>query len=238
MARLRRYALPGQPQHVIQRGNNRVAIFSGPADYERLRDDIAEVCLRYECFVHAYVLMLNHFHLLMTARDKRGVSKAMQALGPRYVGYFNRRHQRTGTLWEGRYRSVPIDSERYLFTCYRYIEQNPVRAGIVADPDNYRWSSFRANAMGEPDPLVTPHERYLALGGDALDRLATYRAICAVPFDGVTLNEVRSSTHKSWALGDAHFRAAVTKATGRRATPYYEQPMPLSASILRTSLGA
>jgi len=146
----------------------------------------------------------------------------MQSLGASYVGYFNRRYRRTGTLWEGRYRSVPIDSERYLFTCYRYIEQNPVRAGMVADPGNYPWSSFHTNALGTIDRLVTPHERYLALAANAFDRLAMYRAICDVPFDATTLHEVRSSIHSGWALGDDRFRDCVTAATGRRAGPRFE----------------
>jgi putative transposase len=230
MARLPRYAMPGQPQHVIHRGNNRSAIFAEAADYEHFRRDLVIACARYGCFVHAYVLMTNHFHLLMTAPVAHAVGKAMQCLGRRYVGYFNRRHRRTGTLWEGRYRSVPIDCERYLFTCYRYIEQNPVRAGIVADPGNYRWSSFQANAMGRMDPVVTPHERYLALAGPVVDRLAVYRAICAVPFDGPTLDAVRWSTHGGWALGDGHFCEKVTISTGRRAAPRKSLPRATMSS--------
>jgi putative transposase len=211
--------MPRQPQHVIHRGNNRSAIFVDGADYERFRDDLVIACARYACSVHAYVLMTNHFHLLMTSPVAAALGRAMQCLGRRYVGYFNRRHLRTGTLWEGRYRSVPIDCERYLFTCYRYIEQNPVRAGIVAHPENYQWSSFHANALGRMDPIVTPHEQYLALAGPVVDRLAVYRAICAVPFDVPTLEAVRSSTHGGWALGDGRFCDEVTISTGRRAAP-------------------
>ena len=225
MVRLPRYALPGQPQHVIQRGNNRSTVFRDSRDFQRFQRDLVDVCARHACDVHAYVLMTNHFHLLMTARGAGGVGRAMQSLGRRYVGYFNRRHGRSGTLWEGRYRSVPIDSERYLFTCYRYIEQNPVRAGIANHPAKYRWSSFHANALGRMDPIVTPHQRYLALGNDELDRLGIYRAICDVPFDNSTLAEVRSSIHKGWALGDSHFRDEVTAATGRRASPFFERPV-------------
>jgi len=219
VARLPRYALPGQPQHVIQRGNNRSTIFRDPVDYERFRHDLVTACARHGCFVHAYVLMTNHFHLLLTAPATHATGKAMQSLGRRYVGYFNRGHKRTGTLWEGRYRSTPIDSERYLFTCYRYIEQNPVRAGVVARLDHYPWSSFRANALGWPNPVVVPHERYVALGGRVLDRLTAYRAICDVPFDRPTLDELRSSIRGGWALGDEHFRDQVSTSTGRRAGP-------------------
>jgi len=222
LPRLPRYAMPGQPQHVIQRGNNRMPIFVDPTDFEHFRRDLTTACERYKCAIHAYVLMSNHFHLLLSTSAPGAVARMMQSLGARYVGYFNKRHGRTGTLWEGRYRSVPIDSERYLFTCYRYIEQNPVRAGMVAHPSKYRWSSFRANALGATDAIVTAHERYRALGGDKSERLRTYRAICDVPFDGVTLDEIRSSIHAGWALGDNRFRSAVTSATGRRAGPRFE----------------
>jgi len=222
MARLLRYALPDQPQHVIQRGNNRTPIFVEPADYERFRHDLVVACERYKCAIHAYVLMPNHFHLLMSAPTTRAVARMMQSLGARYVGYFNRRHRRTGTLWEGRYRSVPIDTERYLFTCYRYIEQNPVRARLAAHLSSYRWSSFHANALGRTDAIVTPHDRYRALAGSKHDRLAMYRAICDVPFDETTLGEVRSSIHSGWALGDNRFRGKVTTATRRRAGPRFE----------------
>ena len=218
MARLRRYAMPGQPQHVIHRGNNRSVIFAEPADYERFGHDLMTACSRHGCVVHAYVLMTNHFHLLVTAPENSALARAMQSIGRRYVGYFNRRSQRTGTLWEGRYRSAPIDSERYLFTCYRYIEQNPVRAGIVARPEHYPWSSFHANALGRLDPIVTPHERYVALGGRVPDRLAAYRSIVDVPFDSSTLEDLRSTVRGGWTLGDDKFRDAVTLRTGRRAT--------------------
>jgi putative transposase len=219
MARLPRFALPGQPQHVIQRGNNRSAMFADTADYERFRHDLATACERYGCVVHAYVLMTNHVHLLMTGSIAGTVGRAMQSLGRRYVGYYNRKHGRTGTLWEGRYRSAPIDSERYLFTCCRYIEQNPVRAGMVDHPRHYRWSSFHANALGALDPLVTPHGRYVALGRDGAERLTAYREICAVPFDGPTLDEVRTAIRGNWALGGTRFRDELTSATGRRAGP-------------------
>jgi putative transposase len=215
--------MPGQPQHVIQRGNNRSAMFAESADYEHFRNDLVIACARYGCFIHAYVLMTNHFHLLATGLRAEAVGKVMQSVGRRYVGHFNRRYQRTGTLWEGRYRSVPIDCERYLFTCYRYIEQNPVRAGMVARPENYRWSSVHANALGRVDPIVTPHERYLALADHTVDRLAAYRAICDVPFDAPTIDQVRSSIRGGWALGDADFCDEVATATGRRARPCYKR---------------
>ncbi len=219
MARLSRYVLPGQPQHVIQRGNNRSAIFACHADYRTFQQYLVTACNRYGCWVHAYVLMTNHVHLLMTPRAERGIAKVMQSLGRRYVGYFNALHQRTGTLWEGRYRATLIDSDRYLLTCYRYIELNPVRSGQAVHPEECRWSSYRANALGLRDPLITPHERYSALGADIESRCAAYRALFVTPVDAATLIDIRESTHKGWALGNDRFRAEVTTLLKRRAHP-------------------
>ena len=149
MARLRRFALPGQPQHIIQRGNNREIIFAAEGDCRFYLDKLEEACRRFRCAVHAYVLMTNHVHLLMTPSDELGIGKVMQALGWVYVQYFNHTYGRTGTLWEGRYKSSLLDSEGYLLTCSRYIELNPVRAGMVGHPAEYPWSSYRHNALGE-----------------------------------------------------------------------------------------
>ena len=149
MPRQLRYNLPGIPQHVIQRGNNRQATFFSDEDYMRYLADLKSACDQHQCEVHAYVLMTNHVHLLMTPHNGDGIAKTMQSLGRRYVVYINQTYRRTGTLWEGRYKAALIDSENYLLTCYRYIELNPVRAeGMVDHPGKYRWSSYRANALG------------------------------------------------------------------------------------------
>ena len=148
MARLGRYLLPEQPLHVIQRGNNRAPIFFGVEDYARYRAWLAAAAAEYGCAIHAYVLMTNHVHLLVTPRQAESLPRAMQSLGRRYVRYVNAAYHRTGTLWEGRYRAAPIDSEAYLLACSRYIELNPVRAGMVRHPRDYRWSSWHANAQG------------------------------------------------------------------------------------------
>ena len=134
MARQPRFLLPGHPQHVIQRGNNRQVIFADEADCRLYLDTLKEACERFACHVHAYVLMTNHVHLLMTPDCKAGIGKVMQSLGRRYVQYFDYRYRRSGTLWEGRYRAALLDTEPYLLTCYRYIELNPLRAGMVASP--------------------------------------------------------------------------------------------------------
>lgn len=191
MARLPRYALPGQPQHVMQRGNNRSAFFVQRDDYTRFRSNLISACDRHGCAIHAYVFMTNHVHLLMTPTSATGISRVMQAVGSRYVPYFNQRYERTGTLWEGRYRAIAIDSNGYLFACYRYIERNPVRAGMVENPEDYVWSSYRANALGVRDRLVTRHDGYRGLGCDDASRRRAYRALCRTDVDEPTLIPIR-----------------------------------------------
>ncbi len=157
MARLPRFSLPGQPQHVIQRGNNRSIIFAADEDYIFFKDCLDEAAKRYGCDIHAYVLMTNHVHFLMTPYEGNSISKVLQSVGRRYVQYFNHAYQRTGTLWEGRYKAILIESECYLLTCCRYIELNPVRAAMVSDPGDYPWSSYCHHVRGEPDFLVRDH---------------------------------------------------------------------------------
>ena len=216
MARLPRFPAPGMPQHVIQRGNNRSATFAADSDFLFYRDCLAAACERYECRVHAYVLMTNHVHLLITSTTPCGISKVMQTVGRRYVRRFNDRHQRTGTLWEGRYRAALIESDRYLLTCYRYIELNPVRAGIVTDPRDYRWSSYRANALGTRDPIVSPHAEYGALGADELIRREAYRALFKDAVAEATLEAIRDATNKGWALGRERFHETIRRLLHRR----------------------
>lgn len=177
MARLPRLDLPGVPQHVVQRGNNRAACFADDEDYLGYRGGLADAATQCGCAIHAYVLMTDHVHLLVTGMERGAVSRMMQRLGRRYVASFNLRHGRTGTLWDGRFKTSLIDSQHYLLACHRFIELNPVRAGMVADPVTYRWSSFRCNALDAPDALVTPHPVYLQLGADRVRRLAAYRAL-------------------------------------------------------------
>jgi putative transposase len=223
MARQPRYAIPGQPQHVIQRGNNKVPIFGSIADYVFFKECVQSASARFECAMHAYVLMTNHVHLLVTPGDATGIGRMMQSVGRKYVRFFNDRNARTGTLWEGRYRATVVDSDEYLFTCYRYIEQNPVRAGLVSDPSRYRWSSHGFNALGTDDALVVPHERYLALGPTPSERQKAYRAICVTPSDPSVIVSIRYATNHGWALGSERFRQEVTKS-GRRAAPLLPAP--------------
>ncbi|HEX7979363.1 MAG TPA: transposase [Gemmatimonadaceae bacterium] len=177
MPRPPRVVRAGDVLHLIQRGNNRAACFVDDTDCERYLNLLLRASRRTRCAIHAYVLMPNHAHLLVTAGESLAPARMMQELGRDYVRYFNDRHVRTGTLWEGRYRSSLIDSERYFLTCSRYIEMNPVRAGLVGEPEAYRWSSFRSNTEGEPDALICPHAVYLALGRCGRERRAAYRAL-------------------------------------------------------------
>ena len=219
MPRLPRYAAPGTPQHVIQRGNNRSSLFGSDADYRFFLECLRTACERFQCLVHAYVLMTNHVHVLMTPSTPGAIARVMQSVGRRYVRYFNTVHHRTGTLWEGRYRATVVDTESYLLACHRYIELNPVRAGLVANPGNYRWSSHRANAFGLRDPIVSPHACYTALDADAKARRAAYRALFIDPLDDATLEAIRDATNRGWALGTKSFREEIRALVQRRVEP-------------------
>ncbi|MDE2229159.1 MAG: transposase [Alphaproteobacteria bacterium] len=219
MARLGRYFLPGQPLHVIQRGNNRDAIFFCDADYVRYRDWLAEAAGEYGCTIHAYALMTNHVHLLATPTRTDSLPRTMQSLGRRYVRHVNAAYRRTGTLWEGRYRAAPIDSDAYFLACCRYIELNPVRAGMVARPRDYPWSSWRAHALGADDALAREHPLYRALGRTAAERQQAYGALFRRPLDAAFVDELRAATNGGWALGSERFKRQIAEAMRRRVAP-------------------
>jgi putative transposase len=204
---------------VIQRGNNKTPLFTAAAEYARFAAYLLSAKHRHECEIHAYVFMTNHIHLLITPRRDNGIGKLMQSVGIQYVHYFNARHGRTGTLWEGRYRATLIDSDQYLLACYRYIELNPIRAGLASHPADYRWSSHAANALGMPDRLISPHPLYLDLARDAVAREAAYRALFLSSIDQSTLQTIRTATNTSWALGSESFRRSVGARLNRRAAP-------------------
>ena len=218
MARLPRFFVPRLPLHVIQRGNNRQSIFREPLDRRRFLALLGESAKRHAVSVHAYVLMPNHVHLLATPVDQSGVARLMQSVCGVYVGWYNHRYARTGTLWEGRYRASIVDHERYLLACMRYIELNAVRAGIVLEPSEFRWSSYRCNALGDRDEIVDPHPAYISLGITPEERRAAYRELVRLKVPASELDLIRSSTHHEWALGDATFRESITRV-GRRAAP-------------------
>ena len=219
MPRLGRYFLPDQPQHVIQRGNDRQAVFFSDEDREAYLEWLLAAARKHGCLIHAYVLMTNHVHLLATPALSHSLPRMMQSLGRRYVRHLNDTHKRTGTLWEGRYRAAPIDSEAYLMACSRYIELNPVRARMVRHPREHRWSSYRANALGAADALVTPHPLYLSLGRSAAERQASYRALFREKLPDEFIEDLRAATNGGWALGSDAFRLRVAKGAKRRAGP-------------------
>ena len=216
MARLPRLTLPGYPHHVIQRGNNRGLIFASPADYQIMLALLADNAKKFEVAVHAYVLMTNHFHLLATPHDERGLPLMMQAVGRSYVRYFNDLHGRSGTLWEGRYRSTLIQTDSYLLVCMAYIDLNPVRAAMVLEPADYPWSSHRHYAGVEPDRLVTPHALFWGLANTPFARESAYVDRVRQGVSQSQTDALTRSALSGWALGDSNFVAELQKKTERR----------------------
>jgi len=219
MARLPRYFVEGQAQHIIQRGNNREPIFAVEKDYHFYLDCLQEAAEEQGLAIHAYVLMSNHVHLLASPDGASSISKTMQSLGRRYVQYFNYHYNRTGTLWEGRYKATLIDSDRYLLTCMRYIELNPVRAEMVRHAQNYPWSSYASNALGADDSLIVNHRLYQGLAPDSQARQSAYQQLCMAALSKEELDTIRSATNTGWVLGNNRFREKIEKLSGRRTSP-------------------
>ena len=234
MPRQPRLILADIPVHLIQRGNNRQACFFADDDYLFYLDWLRDYAGKSRCAIHAYVLMTNHVHLLLTPALATGVGQLMKRLGQRYVQYVNRCYRRSGTLWEGRFRSCIAQQENYLLLCQRYIELNPVRAGMVAHPGEYRWSSYRANAQGEPSSLLQPHEVYLALGTTDTDRQAAYRELFRHHLEPGMIDQIRRASNGSYAIGCDRFREQIEAMTGRRTTPG-RSGRPFSNPIQRQS---
>jgi putative transposase len=218
MARLPRLSLPGYPQHIIQRGNNRQAISTCTADYQTLLALIEENARKFSVAIHAYVLMDNHFHLLATPETADGVPQLMQATGRRYVRYFNDSQGRSGTLWEGRYRSTVIQAERYLLACMASIDLNPVRHGLVAQARDYPWSSHGHYAGLRADRLVTPPPQYWSLANTPFAREAAYVQMVHEGLPPDQQAALTQSALSGWALGDAAFLADLQAQTERRVS--------------------
>ncbi|MCK7595316.1 transposase [Pseudomarimonas salicorniae] len=219
MFRQPRLDLPGVAQHIIQRGNDRQPCFFEDADRRRYLDDLREAALKLGCAVHACVLMTNHVHLLVTPSGVGQISSLMQSLGRRNVRYVTLRHHRTGTLWEGRFKACLVDSESYLLRCHRYIEMNPVRAGMVESPAEYPWSSHPSNALGFADPLLRPHPCYLQLAAGDHERRSRYRELFEQRPSDEELDSIRLHLQRQHALGPERFRAAIEAQLKRRAGP-------------------
>lgn len=218
MARLTRVAPVGIPQHLIQRGNNRQVCFGNEDDMKAYLNWLKEFSKKYSVDVHAWVLMTNHVHLLCTPREENAISRMMQSIGRMYVRYYNHAYQRSGTLWEGRYKSCLIQSESYLLEVYRYIELNPVTAGMVDDPSEYSWSSYACNALGVATELQTPHPLYLALGKSEKVRLKNYRELFKAHVEPELTEEIRVNINKGLALGDDRFASEIEALTKQRVT--------------------
>lgn len=210
-----RFFLPNTPLHVIVRGNNRSAIFCSDEDRAFMHRCLRRATRINGVAVHAYVFMTNHVHLLVTPLTARSLPRAVQMVGRTYVRQYNDKYARSGTLWEGRYRSTIVDDEHYLLTCMRYIEQNPVRAGMVGHASEFPWSSFACNALGARDPLVTHHPLYLALSNEPRVRGAAYREAVGLPIPVDELDRIRDASHHGWALGGDAFREYVSRLDRR-----------------------
>jgi putative transposase len=216
MARLARLTVPGYPHHLIQRGNNRQPIFADNADYELLLSILDANAREFKVALHAYVLMSNHFHLLATPETTDGIRRMMQAVGRRYVRLFNQKQARTGTLWEGRYRSTIIQAERYLLACMAYIDLNPVRAGLVGDPRAYPWSSHAHYVGLRQDKVLTPHPLYWELGNTPFARDAAYAELVAAGISAKQQQDLSESALQGWALGEQDYVADLQRRTERR----------------------
>jgi putative transposase len=219
MPRRARLRIAGLPLHLIQRGNNRSACFYADEDYLLYLHHLTELSRKFGCAVHAYVLMTNHVHLLLTSADPEGPSLLMKHLGQRYVQYVNKTYRRSGTLWEGRFRSSIVQARGYLLRCYRYIELNPVRAGMVPYPGDYPWSSYAINAQGKDSQLLTSHAEYLALGTQPDERIDAYQALFRYELDSTVVTEIRAATNGGYALGNRRFRSEIAEMLGRRVEP-------------------
>jgi putative transposase len=216
MPRRARLRVENLPLHIIQRGNNRGACFFDAPDYQVYLQNLGRLAESFECSVHAYVLMTNHVHLLLTPTRVDGASLLMKNLGQRYVQYVNRVYGRSGTLWEGRFRSSLVQSQRYFICCQRYIELNPVRAAMVARTGDYAWSSYRANALGVSDPLIRPHPEYLALGAHEDERQAAYRGLFEEDLPLPMIERIRAAANSGYAFGSPEFEIDLARQLGRR----------------------
>ena len=216
MPRSPRIHLPGFPLHIVQRGHNRGACFFAEEDYLAYREWLGEALKDTGCKLHAYVQMTNHVHLLLTPPETDTVSRLMISLGRRYVQYINRTYRRTGTLWDSRYKSSLVQADGYLLLCQRYIELNPLRAAMVDDPSHYRWSSYRANGLGQADALLTSHKVYLGLGKNKADRLSTYRDLFLPELGEAAMADIRQAISQGKPLGNSQFIHRIEKATGLR----------------------
>ncbi|HMN14926.1 MAG TPA: transposase [Bellilinea sp.] len=216
MPRRPRIRLAGLPQHIIQRGINREPCFFAEEDYHGYLHWLQKSAADWHCAIHAYVLMTNHVHLLVTPETENGIAKLMQSAGRRYVQYINRSYKRTGSLWEGRHKSSLVEADTYLLTCMRYIELNPVRAGMVSDPGQYRWSSYRHNGLGRADKRIVEHPLYRSLGEAEATKQSAYRSLFRSQLDEEAISDIRLAIAQGQPLGNERFKERIFEVTGVR----------------------
>jgi putative transposase len=227
----------------VQRGHNREACFFGEDDYFSYLHWLGEALTEHDCSLHAYVLMTNHVHLLLTPKKAEAVPKLLISIGRRYVQYINRTYKRTGTLWDSRYKSSLIQAETYLLSCQRYIELNPVRAAMVEDPAHHRWTSYRANALGQPDSRIKQHALYLSLGRTEEERQHAYRALFRTELDEEAISDIRLAMNQNQPIGNGRFHAQIEKMTGApreakpRGRPRAKNDQASATAISRRDLG-
>jgi len=219
MPRRSRIVVPNIPLHIIQRGNNRQPCFFADEDYLFYLERLEEYSKSEGCQVHAFVLMTNHVHLLLTPKRLESASMLMKRLGQHYVQYINRTYKRSGTLWEGRFRSCIVQQQEYLFACHKYIEMNPVRAGMVKNPAEYNWTSFPVNAEGKTSSLITPHPLYKKLGQTDAERQRAYYRLFSHELTTEKIDTIRKATNGNFSLGDNRFQTEISEVLGRRVTP-------------------
>jgi len=216
MPRQLRMFQPNTPCHIISRGNNRNACFYADEDYLFYLECLNDACIKHSASVHAYVLMTNHVHLLITPSTKEAIPQIMQSIGRRYVQYINTTYQRTGTLWEGRYKACLIDAEQYLLACYTYIELNPVRAAMVEHPADYLWSSYTVNTGTRPRRQLTVHEVYTRLGADHKTRCQAYKDLCLTGLSSEVIEKIQHASCFSIPLGNDKFKQQIEQALKRK----------------------
>lgn len=218
MPRRPRLVLPGTPLHIIQRGHNRSICFPSRDDHALYLSWLGEYAKNTGCRIHSYALMTNHVHLLVTPAAEESAAALMQSLGQRYTQHINRTYARTGTLWEGRFKSGLIQDRHYLLKCMRYIELNPVRAAMVQHPAEYPWSSYRCNAQGDADGVVTPHAEYLQLAGENTARASAYRELFRQSLEPGIVDQIRQATHSNLVLGHPVFAEQVEAMLKQKVT--------------------
>lgn len=236
MPRKPRFYLPNVPAHVMQRGHNRSAIFFENEDYLEYLRILKSMAEKYQCLIHAYVLMTNHVHLLVTPFSKNSISHLFQGLGRQYVTYINKTYGLSGSLWEGRHKGNVIDTDVYFLTCMRYIELNPVRANMCVDPGEYRWSSYAANAFGEPNSILTPHAEYYHLGKSRIVRQKTYRGLFKEILDVNIISDLRKGVQSGTPVGYNNFTQEVEQLLNCK-TGYIVRGRPQKSSAVSDETG-